>query len=84
MSSNGVDARALGLAVGTLWGVAVVLLGLASRTGWGEEWRNLLADVYIGYDGTPTGLAIGAAWGFVDGLVGGFALGRLYDRFSRR
>jgi len=77
------DARAFGLACGALWSGAVVALGLAARVGWGRRWQRLLADVYRGYDETPSGLVIGALWAFFDGGTGGYALARLYDRFSR-
>jgi hypothetical protein len=81
---GGVNARALGLAAGTLWGIAVVLLAIVSRTGWGEQWRVLLEDAYIGYDETITGSLIGAGWGFADGAIAGIALGWLYNRFDDR
>jgi hypothetical protein len=82
-SSDGVDSVALGKAMGFLWAGAVVVLGLAARLGWGDEWRDLLADVYLGYDSTGKGLTVGAAWAFADGFVGAYLLGRLYDRFRR-
>ncbi|MFB6141802.1 MAG: bacteriophage holin [Halorientalis sp.] len=76
------DARALGRAAGLLWAAAVVALGLLARSGWGDQWRDLLADSYPGYDSSPRGLAIGAVWAFVDGFVGGSLLGLLYNAFS--
>lgn len=84
MTAHGVDARALGLALGTLWGLAVALLAVVSRTGWGAEWRDLLAEVYLGYDETTKGATVGAVWGFVDGFVGGVVLGGLYNRFAQK
>jgi hypothetical protein len=83
-NGEGVNPRALGLAAGTLWGTVVLLLALLSRTGWGEQWRVLLGDAYIGYDETITGSLIGAGWGFVDGAIAGVALGWLYNRFDDR
>ena len=81
--SGTVNPRALGLAIGTLWAIGVALLAIVSRTGWGERWRELLSDAYLGYNETATGALTGAAWGFVDGLVGGVALGWLYNYFDR-
>ncbi|MGM0604280.1 MAG: bacteriophage holin [Halobacteriota archaeon] len=75
------DSKALGLALGTLWAALVVLLAFTSRSGWGEEWRALLADVYLGYDETNTGAAIGAVWAFLDAFAIGTLLGWLYNRF---
>ncbi len=79
-SHEGLDPLALGLAVGLTWAVAVAALGVASRFGWGEGWRDLLADVYLGYERHT---AIGVAWGLVDGFAGGYLVAWLYDVFRR-
>ncbi|WIV68326.1 bacteriophage holin [Natrialbaceae archaeon AArc-T1-2] len=84
MTSNDdgpVDPFALGLAAGVLWAVAMAVLGLTSRFGWGDGWRELFADLYIGYEESTT---IGTAWGFVDGFAAGYILGWLYNLFARR
>jgi len=78
-----VDGTALGKAMGVLWAGAVVVLGLTARAGWGDEWRDLLSDVYLGYDSTSSGLAIGALWAFADAYVGAVLLARLYNGFRR-
>ncbi|MFB6178528.1 MAG: bacteriophage holin [Halorientalis sp.] len=80
--TDGVNARALALAVGVLWAGAVTVLGITSRIGWGDRWRSLLADVYVGYDETITGTLIGAVWAFVDGFTGGYLLAWLYNKFD--
>ena len=74
------DPTALGLAVGLTWAIAIAALGVASRFGWGDGWRKLLADVYVGYEDHT---AAGIAWGLVDGFVGGYLLGWLYNRFRQ-
>ena len=79
-SSGHVDAGALGKAMGLLWAAAVVVLGLTARRGWGKEWRDLLADVYLGYDSTMKGLVVGFIWAFADGFVGAYTLAWLYNR----
>lgn len=84
MTSNDddpVDPLALGLAAGVLWAFVVAALGLTSRFGWGDGWRDLLADLYLGYEEST---AVGTAWGLVDGFLGGYLLGWLYNRFARR
>jgi len=80
---GGVDGSALARAVGVLWAGAVLGLGLTARRGWGDEWRDLLADVYVGYDSTDRGLLVGALWAFADGFVGAYLLAGLYNRFRR-
>ena len=82
-SETRVDGKALGRAVGLLWAGAVVVLGITARLGWGDEWRDLLSDVYLGYDSTPSGITIGAVWAFVDGFVGAYLLAWLYNLFRR-
>lgn len=78
-----VDGTALGNAMGLLWAGAVVVLGLTARRGWGDEWRDLLADVYLGYDSTNQGLVVGAVWAFADGFAGAYLLAWFYNRFRR-
>lgn len=82
-TSGNVDGNALGRAMGVLWAGAVVVLGVAARRGWGDEWRDLLADVYLGYDSPDQGLVIGAVWAFVDAYVGAYLLAWLYNVFHR-
>jgi hypothetical protein len=75
-----VAARAPGKAIGLLWAGAVVILGVTVRQGWGDEWRNLLSDVYLGYDSTINGLVVGSHWAFAEAFVGGYTLAWLYNR----
>lgn len=82
-STRRVDGKALGKAMGLLWAGAVVVLGVTARRGWGQEWRDLLSDVYPGYDSTNRGLVLGAVWAFADGFVGAYLLAWLYDLFER-
>lgn len=78
------DSRAFGLACAILWSGAVVLLGILARVGWGRRWERMLADVYRGYNESPSGLVAGGVWAFVDGFSGGYAFARLYNALRRR
>ena len=75
--------KALGLACGILWGLAIFLL-----TYWfllrGFEGETLarLRNVYLGYSVTWYGGFIGLVWGFIDGFIGGALLAWLYNRFA--
>jgi len=77
------NVKALGLAAGILWGLAIFLL-----TYWfllrGFEGKTLarLSNVYLGYSVTWYGGFVGLVWGFVDGFIGGALLAWLYNRFS--
>ena len=76
------NAKALGLALGILWGLGVFL-----ATAWivfvGSPGDTLakLGVFYIGYEVSWTGAAIGLAYGFVDGLIGGVLLAWIYNAF---
>ena len=81
-STGKVDARALGLSAGILWGSAVAFLELAAGTDYGERWRLLLADLYPGYSHEPGNLVWGTVLGFIDAFVLGYLFGRLYNRLA--
>lgn len=81
--SSKLDPTALGLALGIIWAGGVAALGLIARIGWGESLHDLIADLYIGYDETTTGILIGAIWGFADALVGGVLVGWLYNTLTQ-
>lgn len=76
------NAKALGLALGILWGLSVFL-----ATAWiiyvdspGDTLAKL-GVFYIGYSVTWPGAVIGLIYGFVDGLIGGLLLAWIYNAF---
>ena len=72
-----------GLAVGTVWGLGVLLLGLlAMLSGWAVEIVRLISSGYLGYGATLLGSFIGALWAFVDGFIGGVLLAYFYNLFG--
>lgn len=79
------NAKALALAGGIVWGVGILVL-----TYWflilGFEGGTLvkLKRVYLGYSVTWYGGFIGLIWGFVDGLIGCGLLAWLYNRFANQ
>jgi hypothetical protein len=78
------DVKALGLALGILWGACMFLIGLTSMLfDWGSAWVGGLSSFYIGYKATLLGSIIGAAWGFVDAGIGGVIIAWLYNKFAR-
>lgn len=74
----------LGLAVGIVWGVYVLSLGLVAAN-WHEglEIVQLSSTLYWGYGPTLGGALLGGLWGFVDGFVFGFFVGLLYKLFNK-
>jgi len=76
------NAKALGLSVGLLWGASVCL-----ATVWilvvGSEGETLgkLGVFYIGYQVSWIGAVIGLVYGFADGFIGGLLLALIYNAF---
>ena len=79
------NVKALGLASGIVWGLAIFLL-----TYWfiilGHPGRILmkLSNVYFGYSVTWYGAFVGLIWGFVDGFIGGALLAWVYNKFAKQ
>ncbi len=80
------DIKALALAMGILWGVAVLIAALANLIWptYGKVFLDGLASVYPGYHAarTVTDALIGTGYAFVDGGIGGGLLGCLYNCLS--
>jgi hypothetical protein len=79
------NLRALTLAAGILWGLALFLTGLGNLIWpeYGEPFLKLMASVYPGYKATGRlgDLIIGTLYALVDGGVFGLLLGWLYNCF---
>lgn len=76
--------RALGIAVGLVWGLSVMLgtwwlliMGSAGET------ISKLGKVYYGYTYSWGGAVIGFGWGFVDGFIGGFLIAWIYNLVNK-
>ena len=77
------DAKNLGIAFGLVWGFGVFISTYMSMLfGWGGLWIALLADVYPWYDVSILGSFIGLFWGFLDGFIGLFIFGLIYNKLS--
>ena len=78
------DAKAFGLALGIVWGVGMLILGLLNmRFGWGGDFETVMATIYLGYKPTLLGSIIGGVWGFVDAGIGGLVVGWIYNKFAK-
>ncbi len=77
------NAKSLGLAGGVLWGVVMfIMTWLSMFTGYASMWLAMMMDVYPGYDVSVVGSFIGLIYGFIDGFVGLFLIGWLYNRMT--
>ncbi len=75
----------LGVAVGTVVGLGLLVLGLIATASdeWCRKAVDLLGNAYLGYQATVGGSLIGLLWGFADGFVGTVIVVGLYNLFCR-
>ena len=73
-------ARALGLAVGIVWGLGIFVATLWSTLLGGGRTLGLLSAYYYGYTVGYGGAFVGLFWGFVNGLIFGMAVAWCYNK----
>jgi hypothetical protein len=75
--------KAFGLALGTMWGMSVFLVGLAAHFfEYGVTFVTAMGAMYVGYDVSVMGSFIGGFFGFLDGFIGGAVLIFLYNLYA--
>ncbi len=76
---------ALGVALGTVWGVSIFLTTWISYyTGYAELFLKTLAEsIYPGYSISPSGSFIGLVYGFIDGFVSATIIGIIYNKIIK-
>jgi hypothetical protein len=74
---------ALGIAIGVVWAAYIFIAGITAMFGWGNAFVDLMASCYIGYSASILGAIIGGIWALVDGFIGGFCIGWLYNRLAK-
>jgi hypothetical protein len=77
--------KALALAGGILWALALFMTGVANLIwpGYGEGFLKMIASVYPGYHAACSigDLIVGTLYAFIDGAIGGLFFGWLYNLF---
>lgn len=74
----------MGMALGLLWGLMVLSMGLlAHYYQYGVEFVTSVGTVYVGYEKTILGSFIGAGFAFLDGFISGVLLAWFYNIFAR-
>ena len=77
------NAKALALSAGILWGLLIFLLTNISLLRGGEgEHLSRLSQFYIGYSFSFLGSLIGLVWGFVTMFIVGWVFTWLYNKLS--
>ncbi len=74
--------RAFGIAIGIVWGFAVLVATIWDvAVGMGRT-MSLLGVFYPGYSVSYAGAFVGLIWGFDNGFLFGAAVALLYNKFS--
>lgn len=83
-----VSALALGLTLGTLWGLAMCLIGIAHAIypGYGREFFEVMGSIYPGMSsaGSLLNIVVAVVYGVVDGFLGGYVMAVVYNFFASR
>lgn len=81
------NMKGLALTSGVLWGLAMLVMGLANLIwgSYGQQFLQTMSSVYPGYHATGSiaEVIVGTLYGFVDGLIGGAVFAWLYNQFVR-
>ena len=81
------SAKGLALASGILWGLAMLVTGLANLIwgNYGQQFLQTMSSVYPGYHATRSiaEVVVGTLYGAVDGLIGGAIFAWLYNQFVK-
>ena len=81
------STKGLALASATLWGLAMLVMGLANLVwgNYGQQFLQTMASVYPGYHATRSiaEVIVGTLYGAVDGFVGGAVFAWLYNQFAK-
>jgi len=75
------SVKGVAFACAVLWGLAILMLGVAGMLGYGRALIESLGSLYLGYAATMNGVLVGTVWALVDGLVGGAIFAWLYNKF---
>ena len=81
------NIKAMGLALGLIWGAAILVTGLANLMweGYGQAGLAVIASVYPGYSGEASigQVLIGTTYGLLDGFIGGVVFAWVYNQFAK-
>jgi hypothetical protein len=79
------NPKALALAGGIVWALALFLTGVINMigSGYGEMFLKMMASVYPGYHASRSigDLIVGTLYAVIDGAIGGLFFGWLYNLF---
>ncbi len=81
------DVKAVTIAFGLVWGLALLLVGVANLIAppYGQAFLDAMASVYPGYTAQASvgQVILGIGYAVVDGGIGGAVFAWLYNCFAR-
>ena len=77
---NRLCPKCLALAIGVVWGVAVLVTGWIAMTGWGYQFVEMLSSLYTGYDASFLGGIFGGIWAFFIGAILGWGIATVHNK----
>lgn len=81
------DIKALAIAAGLIWGLFLLLVGVANLVAapYGQAFLEMAASVYPGYTAEANfgQVILGTLYGLVDGAIGGAIFAWLYNCFVK-
>jgi hypothetical protein len=81
------STKGLALTSGILWGLAMLVVGVANLiwSGYGQQFLQIMSSVYPGYHATRSiaEVIVGTLYGVVDGFIGGAVFAWLYNQFVK-
>lgn len=79
------NAKNLGLAGGTLWGLTLFITTLAAtESSFGSQFLASYGSLHPGYSISIAGSVIGMIYGFICGFVGLYLLARIYNWLEKK
>lgn len=78
------NAKALGLTLGIIWGACVFIMTIISiPTGYGGLVLAGVKSVYPGYTIGVGGAFVGLILGFIDGFICGYLIAFVYNKLAK-
>ena len=85
MTYSRLNGKALGLALGIIWGASMMLMAWASLCfHYGHTFVESIGTLYVGYNSSIVGGLIGLVWGFIDLFIFGWLVAALYNVFTKQ
>lgn len=83
MQRTQLKPTAFGLALGVLWSLMVLIVGLVAHFyTYGAPFVNAMGTIYFGYEASVIGSLIGAIIAFIDAFLIGALFAWLYNVFA--